>query len=59
MTAKFLILINGEIETNYLFQVSSFEDAYKQVQEYTKELDVPATLIQISLSLNVNHQVDN
>ena len=59
MTATFLILINGEIETNYLFQVSSFEDAYKQVQEYTKELDVPATLIQISLSLNVNHQVDN
>ena len=59
MTAKFLILINGEIETNYLFQVSSFDDTYKQVQEYTKELDVPATLIQISLSLNVNHQVDN
>ena len=59
MTAKFVLIKNGEIDTNYLFNASSFEDAYNQVQDYIKGLDVPATLIQISLSLNVNHQVDN
>jgi prephenate dehydratase len=52
MTATFVLLIEGEIDTNHLFKVSSFEDAYKQVKEYIKELDVPATLISISLSVN-------
>lgn len=52
MTATFVLLMgNGEIDTNHLVKVSSFEDAYKQVQEYIKELPVPATL----LSLSVNY----
>ena len=51
MTATFVLLIEGEIDTNHLFKVSSFEDAYKQAEDYIKELDVPATLI----SLSVNH----
>jgi prephenate dehydratase len=49
MTATFVLLIKEEIDTNHLFKVSSFEDAYKQVQDYIKELDVPATLISLSL----------
>ena len=49
--ATFVLLIEGEIDTNHLFKVSSFEDAYKQAEDYIKELDVPATLI----SLSVNH----
>ena len=55
MTATFVLLIEGEIDTNHLFKVSSFEDAYKQAEDYIKELDVPTTLI----SLSVNHPVNN
>jgi prephenate dehydratase len=51
MTATFVLLIEGEIDTNHLFKVSSFEDAYKQAEDYIKELDVPATLISSTVKI--------
>lgn len=50
MTATFVLLMNGEIDTNHLLKVSSFEDAYNQVKEHLKELPVPATILSLSVS---------